>query len=289
MQRPMTAPILQLIAAFLILAPATLTAQETEPSPHWAYSAYFGTGWYRVAGDRDVYVFRMTARWDWSEPSLDADGNREVGLYFKVPVSVGLDRFSYDDVLGAADVDNVSFLSINPGLDVEIPINSVWSLRPYASVGYGEAVGSGQSAWTYWAGIKSRLELPSDRFDWRFHTQVGFVGYTPNAGPSDEFWPVTVGLELDQPIGSSGDRDMQKLLHWYSDYTVFGNDLTFTGNPALTQPITDSWEFGVALGRRNAPIRIWFLNFDRLGLGYRTSSNGEMKGIKFVFRSLFDS
>ena len=288
MQRPETAPILQLIAALLILAPAVVTAQATEPTPHWAYSAYFGTGWYRVTGDRDVYVFRMTARWDWSEASLDADGNRKLGFYFKAPVSVGLDNFSYDDVLAAVDVENVSFLSANPGLDIEIPINSDWSLRPYVSVGYGHALGSGESAWTYWAGIKSRLVLPSGRFDWRFLSQVGFVGYTPHAGPSDMFWPVTVSLEMDSPVGSSDDPDNQMLLRWYTSYTVFGDDLEFTGNPIMNEPITDNWEIGVALGRRDTPIRIWFLKFDRLGLGYRTSSNGDLKGIRFVFRSMFD-
>lgn len=282
------APILQLIAALLMLATATVAAQETEPSPHWAYSAYFGTGWYRVSGDRDVYVFRMTPRWDWSEASLDADGNREFGFYFKTPVSVGLDNFSYDDVVGAVDVDNVSFVSVNPGLDVEIPINDVWSIRPYVSVGHGQAFGSGESAWTYWAGIKSRLELPSGRFDWRLLNQVGFVGYTPKEGPDDGFWPVMVGLEMDSPVGSSDDPDKQKLLHWYASYTAFGDDLEFFGNPAVDLPIADSWELGVALGMRDSPIRIWFLNFNRMGLGYRTSSNGELKGIRFVFRSAWD-
>ncbi|MCK5326255.1 MAG: hypothetical protein KAJ57_09600, partial [Woeseiaceae bacterium] len=64
MQRLLTASILRLLAAFLVLLPATGEPQETGPSPvHWAYSAYFGSGWYRVSGDRDVFVVRMTPRW----------------------------------------------------------------------------------------------------------------------------------------------------------------------------------------------------------------------------------
>jgi len=289
MPRIVTPPIWTLLAASLVLAPATGEPQETGPSPvHWAYSAYFGTGWYSVSGDRDVYVVRMTARWTLSEPTLDADGNRSVGIYLKAPVSVGLDDFSYDDVIGAAEVDNVSFLSLNPGIDIEVPINSKWSLRPYASIGYGQAFDSSDSAWSYWGGIKSRLDLHSGRFNWRLLNQVGFVGYTPDEGPSDSFWPVMAGFEFDYPVGAERDDGERLLLHWHATYSVFADDLEFSGNPTVDQSITDQWEIGAAIGRRESPIKIWFLNFDRLGLGYRTSSNGDLKGITFVFRSEFD-
>lgn len=288
MRGALTAPIVKLLAACLLL-PTLGFAQEPAPaSVHWAYSAYFGSGWYRVVGDRDVFVVRMTARWHQSEASIDSDGNRTLGYHWKFPVSLGLDSFDYDDPLGAADLDNVAFLSVNPGIDIEIPVNSTWSLRPYASIGYGEELGGGQSAWTYWAGLKSRFSFQAGRLDWHLLNQVGFVGYTPSDGPDDTIWPVMAGLEFDYPLGEPTDDRDQTLLHWYGSYTVFGNDLEFTGDPTTNIDITDQWEVGAAIGRRNSPISIWFLNFDRLGLGYRVSSNGELKGVTFVFRSFFD-
>jgi hypothetical protein len=33
---------------------------------------------------------------------------------------------------------------------------------------------------------------------------------------------------------------------------------------------------------------LWFLSFDRLGLAYDLSPSGELRGIKFVFRSLYE-
>ena len=289
MQKHFTAPILGLLAASLVLMPMTGETQETVPGPvHWAYSAYFGTGWYQVTGDRDVFVVRMTPRWTWSDASLDADGSRAFGVQFKIPVSVGLDQFAFDDALDAVNVDNVSFLSVNPGIDIEIPINSVWSLRPYASIGHGQALGSSESAWTYWGGIKSRVEFRSGKFNWRLLNQVGLVGYTPNKGPSDSFSPLMAGFEFDHPMRSSADNSQQLLLYWHASYTVFGDDLVFSGNPTVNRDITDQWEIGAAIGREDSPIRIWFMKFNRLGLGYRTSSNGDLKGIAFVFRSMFD-
>lgn len=288
MRRALTAPALKLLVAALLLPTATSAQEQTPASVHWAYSAYFGTGWYRVAGDRDVYVVRMTPRWTWGEPSLDEDGNRSLGLYFKTPISVGLDQFDYDDVLGAAEIDNLSFLSVNPGIDIEIPINDIWSLRPYASVGYGEAVNASDSAWTYWAGVKSRVSFRSGEFNWRLLNQVGFVGYTPNKGPDDAIWPLMAGLEFDYPVGAPTPDGDQLLLHWRAAYTIFADDLDFSGNPVVNRAVSDQWEIGVAIARRDSRIPIWFLNFDMLGLGYRASSTGELKGVTFLFRSMFD-
>jgi hypothetical protein len=288
MRRALTAPASKLLVVALLLPAASMAQEQPPATVHWAYSAYFGTGWYRVSGDRDVFVVRMTPRWSWSEPSLDEDGKRSVGLFFKSPVSVGLDSFNYDDVLGAVDVDNVSFLSVNPGIDIEIPVTRIWSLRPYASVGYGTAFDGSDSAWTYWAGLKSRVSFESGRLNWHLLNQAGFVGYTPKEGLEDTIWPVMAGLEFDYPVGAPTPDGDQLLLHWRVAYTVFGGDLDFTGNPTGSQDIGDQWEAGLAIARRDSRIPIWFLDFDMLGLGYRASSNGELKGVTFLFRSMFD-
>jgi len=289
MRKHPAAPILKLLILSLVLTPAIARSQETGSSPvHWAYSAYFGTGWYSVAGDRDVYVVRMTPRWTLKEPSLDADGGRSIGIYVKSPVSVGLDTFDYNDPADAVDIDNVSFLSVNPGIDIEVPINDIWTLRPYASIGYGQELGGSDSAWAYWAGVKSRLAFRSGKLNWRLINLLGFVGYTPDEGPSDTIWPAMAGLEFDYPVGKPrGDAD-QLLLHWHVAYSVFGDSLNFTDTPTVNWDITDQLEIGAAIGRRDSPIRIWFMKFDRLGLGYRASSSGDLKGIMFVFRSMFD-
>ena len=42
------------------------------------------------------------------------------------------------------------------------------------------------------------------------------------------------------------------------------------------------------MGKRDKPVRMWRLSFDRLGLAYNFSTTGELRGIKFVFRSLYD-
>ena len=107
----------------------------------------------------------------------------------------------------------------------------------------------------------------------------------PILGPTAAFlslWPATASPQEAE----SGP------VHWgYSAYfgtgwySVSGDNLEFT---AGSQQITDQWELGAALGEWDSPIHTWFMKFKRLGLGYRTSSSGDLRGIKFVFRSMFD-
>ena len=278
------------LVALSTLFVSTLLMAEAQPpaNVHWAYSAYFGTGWYSVDGDRDVFIVRLTPEWELSEPSLKI-GERRLGWYLRTPVSTGLDQFTRDELIEAVDLDNVAFLSINPALEVEVPINDIWALRPYASVGYGRALNSSEDAWTYWAGIKSRVTLHAgQKSTWHLINQVGYVGYTPGKGKDDEFWPVMAGLEVSHPFGQATDGDPQWLLHWKIGYTYFGNDVIFSRAPSASEDISDQWEIGAGLGRRDERIKIWFLSFDRLGIGYRSSSNGALSGVSFFFRSAFE-
>lgn len=279
------------LAIGLSLATANSHAQMQDPVPasvHWAYSAYFGTGWYRVADDRDVFIIRMTPRWTLSDTSIAPDGDRTNGVYAKLPILVGLDRFEFDDPLGAVEVDNLSYFSVNPGIDIEFPVNDTWTLRPYASIGYGRALDGSESAWSYWGGVKSRLAFRAGKLNWRLLNQLGFVGYTPNDGPSDTIWPLMAALEFDHPMGRYADGNDALLAHWYFAYTFFGDDLDFVGDPTVNRRAPDQWEIGAAIGKRHAPIRIWFLSFDRMGLAYRASRDGQLKGVAFVFRSMFE-
>jgi hypothetical protein len=275
------------LSFFIVALPLESKAQDSS-SVHWAYSAYFGTGWYSVAGDRDVFVFRITPEWEFSEPSLE-NGVRKPGWYLKTPVVTGLDQFDIDDIPEAVDLDNIAFLSANAVLELEVPVNEMWSLRPYASVGYGAALNDSESAWTYWAGVKSRVNLHSgERSSWSLVNNVGYVGYTPNNGPSDSFWPAMAGIEVSHPFGSkSADGESPWLFHWNAGYTYFGSDIFFSRAPGVNQNVSDQWEVGVAFGKKTEPIKIWFVNLDRIGLGYRESSDGSLTGITFIFRSAF--
>jgi hypothetical protein len=258
---------------------------------HWAYSAYFGTGWYQVSGDRDVFVLRMTPRWNIRDADYSTDGEKTIGIELTFPITLGLDRFNLDDIPEIIDLDNVASVSVTPGVDITIPVTARWSLRPYAAVGWGTVLGGSDSSWTYWGGVKSHFSFKNGKLDWALVNSVSYVGYTPNVGESEHFVPLMAGLEFDYPFGKRKLAGEQLMLSWHGMYTTFENNLDFIldeGPLNSTEAISDQWEFGISMRKETSPIKIGFMNFDRLGLAYRFSSTGDLKGISFVFRSMFE-
>jgi len=280
------------LAVFIATVCISTTSQAqvaNGPSLHWAYASYFGTGWYSVGSNRNAFVVRMTPRWEYREASLADDGERRVGVYFKLPVTAGLETFQLDDLPGILDPDNLASLSVTPGIDIEIPVTQRFTVRPFAAVGWGSTLNGSDSAWTYWTGVRSRYSFQTGKLDWALLNSVAYVGYAPSSSAAEDFWPLMIGLEFQYPLGRKKQTEDSWLLYWHGTYTSFQNDLDFTSIDGLNKrSISDEWELAIALGKREKPIRVWFLKFDRLGLGYRTSSDGELRGITVIFRSLFD-
>lgn len=78
------------------------------------------------------------------------------------------------------------------------------------------------------------------------------------------------------------------MLYWHVSYTDFLDEIEFKTGIEELDSVANYWQIGAALGKRREPIRVWFLSFDRLGLAYNFSTTGQLRGVKFVFRSLYD-
>jgi hypothetical protein len=257
-------------------------------SVHWAYSSYFGTGWYEVRDNRDVFVLRVAPQWQLRETELAEDGERTIGIDFKLAITTGLDNFSVVDIPDAVTPDNLASLSVTPGVDFTIPINERWTLRPFAAIGWGALLNESASAWSYWGGIKSHYRFSHGKLDWALVNSIGYVGYAPSDGDSEDFWPIMTGLEFDYPMGKLRLAGEQLFFSWHGMYTSFEDDLDLEAETGLADPISDQWEFGLSVHKESSPIKFGWFSFDRLGLAYRFSSSGDLKGISLVLQSVFD-
>jgi len=258
------------------------------PDIHWAYASFFGTGWYKVSDTREAFVIRAAPRWTVGEAGFDEEGNRSFDYTFRVPVTLGLARFGFDDIPGIVDPDNVSTLSVGFSGDIDIPVTEKFSLRPIAEIGYGTELGEGRSAWTWRTEVRSRYMFEAGKLDWALLAGVGITGFEPNDGDSDNFSYVSLATEVSQPIRWMSTQDRQTMLYWHLGYMDFIDEIEFASGPARVDSVGNYWQFGLAMGRRNDPIKIWFLKFDRLGLAYKYSDTGMLRGITFVFRSIYD-
>ena len=96
--------------------------QQTLFEPvHWAYSSFFGTGWYKVRDARSVFVIKTPIRQTLRPSSLAESGAREVGIEIRYPVSIGMHDIR--DLGSIIEDDNFATVSFAPGVELEIPVN----------------------------------------------------------------------------------------------------------------------------------------------------------------------
>ena len=285
MRRTLAFCALLVAAPWLRAAPALPAGSEPPRQVHWAVGAFFGTGWYQVDDNRSVYILRLAHRQTLRKAKLDENGDRHLGVELQFPVSLGLNKL--DEVPDFIEFDNYATISFTPGVEVEIPVNPKWSLRPYAHVGYGWESETHDNAWIWYGGIKSRYRLKDDRIRWSLLNGLHYAGYKPQYDNRGLYGSVMAGLEFSQPLGTAGRNDDPWYLNWHVTYDWYFDRLNFHVDPEHVESFRDQWELGLALGKRDRPINLWFMRFEQIGLGYRFSSNSNFNAITVNFRSPF--
>lgn len=278
----------------LVLGTALLHAcpagsqEAPPPTVHWAYASYFGTGWYRIGDEQSAFIASIAPRWTSGNVDWLNDAGREAVYTVRVPVTVGVARLDLEDVPGILDPDNFSTLSAGLQADVDIPVGARFSVRPSAQLGYGTVLGESDDAWTYRGDLRAKYTFRAGKLDWALIGIAGHVGYDASQGADDGFSYAGLGAEFAYPVRWFTTRDSQTLAYWHLLYVDLPNRLEVSTRAGRSQEIASYWQAGLAFGKRDEPIRLGFLSFDRFGLAYEVSPSGELRGIKFVFRSLYE-
>lgn len=210
----------------LIFAPAVdaqvLTAEDSGNSIHWAYSAFFGTGAYRVGDEQDIFVIRVPPKWQ-----VRTSDDEKFGIDLEFPVTVGVHNFDFDDILDDFVPTDLQQISVVPTVKLDMPMGPRWTLRPLASLGWGTELSGGESAWIYNAGLRSRVSFAPGRFELGLLNGLEWYGYTPDKGKSNDLSRLMTGLEVDHPMGKlqlGGDPLWLKthvIHYWYFDELDF--------------------------------------------------------------------
>ena len=277
-----------LLLFFLFFANTTLAdveKQNTYEPVHWAYSSFFGAGWYKIEDARSVFVLRAPIRQILRESSSDGTGKNKLGIEIRYPLTIGF--HDIEDLGGIIDNDNFATATFTPGIELEIPISERWYLRTSAHVGWGSDLGNDDSAWIYYAGIKSRYVFPSKNHQWSLLNGLFYAGHTADEGRSDNLAVAQIGIELQQPLSKATIHGKPIDLHWTLMYSFLGNELHFNLPDGTFSPIEDQMEIGLQVGFRNGPIKIWFFDINRIGLGYQFSPDGQFTAITLSMNSWF--
>jgi hypothetical protein len=252
---------------------------------HWAYSTFFGTGWYEIGDNRSIFALRIPPRQTLRKSDYISPGKREIGIEIKYPLTLGFHNL--DDLPAIIHGDNFGTVSFTPGVELEIPINERWYLRPFANIGFGVDLNSSDSVWIYYTGVKSRYTFSNEKFDWALLNSLIFAGFTPDKGDSDSLAVAEIGVEFRHPLKTAtlGGRPID--LHYNLMYTFHGNALHFGLPDGEFDVVKGQFKAAVAMSFRDGPKKLWFFNIHRLELGYKFTSNGNFRAFTFSTRSWF--
>jgi hypothetical protein len=252
----------------MAIAPV-LPAQETDKGfANYAYAIFVGTGKYDV-GDRTIYVIRAPMYWNLVEPDFES---RRTGYRLLLPASIGITDFDDFSDLPELDIDTLQTLVFTPGLELQIPLEANWLLKPFAQAGMGWDLKSSSQSFIWGAGGRTRAWFDDDQ-RWLVGGELLFSGNKPNSGDDNDsrFSRISVGAEYK----------------WQTNQAIFGRRLAWHARliqyiyadkadfppPPDTEQLGRSTEVGISASI-DPPITVFGFDYSQWGVSYEKSDLG---------------
>lgn len=258
-------PIAYLLVAFFAssIAMSSANAQE-QLAPHFAFSTYFGSGIYSSSGN-DVTVFNIPLIFDpdWHE----VESLEEVRL--RVPVSLGLANFSYDEIEETRPLEDASTITIAVGLEKDYWNNKKLKFVPFFDVGYSEDLSTHNRAMTFAIGTSIFRYTRFWGEQQLIYGKVQHAGFSRKESRSQNFSSLQIGSDFKFPERfGSGRLSTFMTMYLTSYFYMVGIEFE---NTNIT-PLQDEWvhEAGFTWGL-DKPIETSVADIERIGLGYRFS------------------
>jgi len=261
-------------------APQTKSAERPEELINWYYSAAFGTGIYQ-SGDRNVAVLQLPLAY-----TLPTDDDARARLTLKLPVSFGFYDFDLTDIADGDLPESISTLSILPGFQAQVRINSSLEATPFAYAGYGWELNGHDSAFIYNLGVKSRWTSPlGENRRFMLGATLNHAAYRPDSGGGTRpLTQLTVGLSLSFPTNGTVKGVPADLgLHFI--YYRYLTPLEYPVTQDVTNQLRAETEFAVSVGTRvPVPLGVFdrdLIDFDMIGIAFRVGD--DVKAVRLFF------
>lgn len=243
----------------------TRAVQDRQDLINWYYAATFGTGVY-TAGDRTVAAIQLPI-----SRVLRPVGEGRYGLQLKIPVTLGVYDYTFDAAFSGEYPDQVSTVSVMPGLEWEMPLSRRWTLKPYFSAGLGQELSGRESALIYDFGIKSRFLVGEDKgVEFALVNVLTAAGYRPRGGPAQPFGVFAVGLDMVIPT----NRILfgrEAFIGFTPSYYYYFNKISFAEINDVDNRLREQVELAISVMSRK-PWSLKYFDVDRVGLAIRSSS-----------------
>jgi len=241
---------------------------------NYSFAVWLGSGVYKVKSvDKRLAVLRVPFAYTLREAQYDkAAFLDKLGFRLLLPALVAVEEETDSDfTFGSA--------AFVPGLEVQIPINKYWTLKPFGQFGAGKDTAGGDLQYIYGGGARSLVSFPWKKFNFGIGNSI--ILAEDNDSASNEtsgFSMLEAGLDVSHPIGLSfQNRALDAGVFFVA--RRFFNRVDFLEDGGETERVNRIYTIGMTLGARES-VSIWKLEFDRVGIDYTWGDSG-LRGIGF--------
>jgi hypothetical protein len=241
---------------------------------NYGFAIWVGSGAYKVkSADKRFAVLRAPFAYTLRPAQYDQAAFRDkLGFRLLLPALVAIeDETDTDFTFGSA--------AFVPGLEVQIPINKYWSLKPFGQFGAGKDTAGGDLQYIYGGGARSLISFPWQRFNFGIGNSIILAeDKDSSSNESNGFSMLEAGLDVSHPIGL---RFLNRELDAGIFFVVsrFFNRVDFLEDGGETERVNRVYTIGLALGALKSGS-IGNIEFDRVGIDYRWGNAG-LRGIGF--------
>jgi len=241
---------------------------------NYSFSVWLGSGVYKVkSADKRFAVLRVPLAYTLRDARYDkAAFLDKLGFRLLLPALVAVEEETDSDfTFGSA--------AFVPGLEVQIPINKYWTLKPFGQFGAGKDTAGGDLQYIYGGGARSLVSFPWEKFNVGIGNSIILAEDRDSTSKdSSGFSMLEAGLNVSRPIGLCF-RNRALDAGFFFVLRRFFNRVDFLEDGGETERVNRIYTIGVTLGARDS-ISIWKIDFDRVGLDY-TWGNAGLRGIGF--------
>ena len=243
---------------------------------NYSFAVWIGSGLYKLTGaDKRAAILRIPMAYTLRPAQYDKERFRDrLGFRLLLPALVGAQEETDTDFLFGA----VAFV---PGLEVQIPVNKYWTLKPFGQAGAGKDTAGGSVNYIYGAGARSLIRFPWKKFNFGIgNSMIWAKDKDASSDDTSGFSMLEAGLDVIHPIGLSLfnrklDLGVFFVASWFRNRVDFLEDSDDTDTARLRRV----HNVGLTLGSDD-PLPIWKFSFKRVGINYRWGNSG-FRGIGF--------
>ncbi len=239
---------------------------------NYAYLSDFGLGRFDVE-EQQVRAFQIPFSYQLRPMQED-----KWGIKILFPVTLASAEGDTVDVDGIGLPFDSKVTSVNPGVELQIPVGPKWALKPFGKIGIGRDISEGRGAFMGSLGLKSRYLIPWKKFQFAFGAGVFYDAYKPKDEDRKDYASSGVGWDTIYPLWFTlGGRKTN--IGGYFAYYYYFDDLEFERLHRNPIEIDDQFEIGITFGTYE-PIRIVWWNLKRVGIAYRFGDG--LKAIRLI-------